>query len=163
MAVEWDDMEAEVLADEKLNGIMQKLLVGEKTIPDFALMNGKLKYKGRLVLAKTSKWIPKILMEFHSSKLGGHSGFFRTYKRMSAILYWEGGLPKVKRMDTKFVVVDHMTKYAHFFPLSHPFTAKDVAVLFIKEVETSSFITRRDGIFSGGRNGLIRGTKSDAG
>ncbi|XLR54004.1 hypothetical protein S83_004676, partial [Arachis hypogaea] len=90
MAAEWDDMEAEVLADEKLNAIMQKLLVGEETTPGFALMNGKLKYKGRLVLAKTSKWIPKILMEFHSSKLGGHSGFFRTYKRISAILYWEG-------------------------------------------------------------------------
>ncbi|XP_072088142.1 uncharacterized protein [Arachis hypogaea] len=45
-----------------------------------------------------------------------------------------GELPKANGMDTIFVVVDHMTKYARFFPLSHPFTAKDVAVLFIKEV-----------------------------
>jgi len=27
-----------------------------------------------------------------------------------------------------------MTKYTHFFALSHPFTAKVVATLFIKEV-----------------------------
>jgi len=30
-----------------------------------------------------------------------------------------GGLPKAKGMDTIFVVVDGMTKYAHLFPLSH--------------------------------------------
>jgi len=45
-----------------------------------------------------------------------------------------GGLPKVKGFDTIFVVVDRMTKYAHFYTLAHPFTAKEVAVLFLKEV-----------------------------
>jgi len=45
-----------------------------------------------------------------------------------------GGLPKAKGMDTIFVVVDRMTKYAQFYPLSHPFTAKQVVVLFIQEV-----------------------------
>jgi len=59
-------------------------------VPAIELSNGKLMYNGRLVLAKTSEWIPKILIEYHKSKLGGHSGFFRTYKRISSILYWEG-------------------------------------------------------------------------
>ena len=72
MAAEWSDMEAEVLEDARLKGIMQKSLSGEETVPGFKLSNGKLMYKGRLVLAKTSKWIPKILMEYHNSKLGGH-------------------------------------------------------------------------------------------
>ena len=123
-----------------------------------------------------------ILREFHDSASGGHSGFFRTYKRIATILFWEGmkkdiqeyvrtcevcqrnkyetlspagllqplpipastwtdlsmdflgGLPKAKGLDTILVVVDRLTKYAHFFALSHPYSAKEVAGLFIKEV-----------------------------
>ncbi|MCI33970.1 transposon TF2-1 polyprotein, partial [Trifolium medium] len=45
-----------------------------------------------------------------------------------------GGLPKVKGIDTVMVVVDRLTKYAHFIPVSHPYTAKEIAELFIKEV-----------------------------
>ena len=45
-----------------------------------------------------------------------------------------GGLPKAKGLDTILVVVYKFTKYAHFLALSHPFTAKQVAELFIREV-----------------------------
>ncbi|XP_031284678.1 uncharacterized protein LOC116143371 [Pistacia vera] len=44
------------------------------------------------------------------------------------------GLPKAKGVDTISVVVDRLTKYSHFLPLKHPYTAKVVADLFIKEV-----------------------------
>lgn len=37
-------------------------------------------------------------------------------------------------VDTIMVVVDRMTKYAHFFALKHPYTAKEVATAFVKEV-----------------------------
>jgi len=40
----------------------------------------------------------------------------------------------VKGFDTILVVVDHLTKYAHFFPLAHTFTTKDIVALFIKKV-----------------------------
>jgi len=69
---------------------MQKLLLEAEGVAGFELSNGRLMYKGRLVLAKSSKWIPKLLLEFHSSKIGGHSGFFHTYKQISSILYWKG-------------------------------------------------------------------------
>ncbi|KAI5425278.1 hypothetical protein KIW84_031180 [Lathyrus oleraceus] len=63
-----------------------------------------------------------------------------------------GGLPKVHRVNIVMVVVDSLTKYAHFLPVSHPYTAKDIADLFIKEVVMlhgfpSSIISDRDKVF----------------
>ena len=45
------------------------------------------------------------------------------------------GLPKSKGKDSIMVVVDHLTKYAHFLALAYQFTAKDVAHFFVKEIE----------------------------
>lgn len=45
-----------------------------------------------------------------------------------------GELPKAIGLDTILVVVDRLTKYAHFVALAHPYTTKDVAQVFLKEV-----------------------------
>jgi hypothetical protein len=44
------------------------------------------------------------------------------------------GLPKSRGKDVIFVVVDRLTKYAHFIPLSHPFTVHQVATLFMQHI-----------------------------
>ncbi|XP_059068173.1 uncharacterized protein LOC131858745 [Cryptomeria japonica] len=44
------------------------------------------------------------------------------------------GLPRVQGKDCIYVVVDRLTKYAHFFPIALDFTASQVAELFFREV-----------------------------
>lgn len=161
---------------------MQDLIADPSSHAGYELKAQRLYYKDRLVLPQNSARIPIILKEFHSSALGGHAGYFRTFKRISNIVYWVGmraaikdfvaaceicqrnkhstlsaagllqplpvpstiwsdisldfigGLPKSKGKDTILVVVDRFTKYAHFLALSHPYTASEVAALFIQEI-----------------------------
>ena len=44
------------------------------------------------------------------------------------------GLPKSHLMSVVFMVVDRLTKYVHFMPLSHPYTAAKVPNLYLQFV-----------------------------
>jgi len=197
---EWETWEEEIQQDVKLISLIQELLVNSKAREGYELRKGRLFYQGKLVLPKKYSRIPCLIKELHESPLGGHSGYFRTFKRITGVVYWEGmrrdikefvmqceicqrnktetlapagllqplpiptqvwsdismdfigGLPKVQRKDTILVVMDRFTKYAHFFALAHPFTAVEVAQLFINEVVQlhgfpSTIVSDRDKLF----------------
>lgn len=93
---EWDK---EVQNDEKLSAIMRQLLAGQPTVGHYTMKRGCLLYKGRMALPKKSTRIPILLTNFHSSPLGGHSGYLQTYKRLAEHVHWEG----MKRDVQEFV------------------------------------------------------------
>ena len=49
-------------------------------------------------------------------------------------MYFIEGLPKFKDFIVIFVVVDRLSKYAHFMPLSHPYTTLFIAQVFLDTV-----------------------------
>jgi hypothetical protein len=64
----------------------------------------------------------------------------------------EGLPPSVGKQITIFVVVDQLTKYAHFIPSGHPYTTLDVAQAFLDHVfklhgMPSTITSDRDPIF----------------
>lgn len=90
-------LQEEVRNDDHLNSIIQKLQDDSDDMSKFALQQGVLKYKGRLVISKSSSLLPAILHLYHDSVLGGHSGFLRTYKRLTSDLYWVGMKADIKK------------------------------------------------------------------
>lgn len=61
-------------------------------------------------------------------------------------------LPKSNGYEAILVVVDRLSKYSHFIPLKHPFTARSIAFIFVKEVVRlhgvpESILSDRDPLF----------------
>ena len=62
-------------------------------------------------------------------------------------------LPKSHGFEVIMVVVDRLTKYVHFMPLSHPYTAAKVAAMFMKDIfrlhgMPQSIVSDKDVVFT---------------
>src|SRR6202044_199334 len=82
-----------------------KELQQDSNISDtFSLKNDSLWYKDRLYLCKNSQLKQKILMELHTSPLGGHSGFLQTYHRVKKEFFWEGLKSNIQKFVAECLV-----------------------------------------------------------
>jgi hypothetical protein len=140
-------------------------------------------------------------LELHTSLIGGHSGFLKTYHRVKRGFFWDGLKTNVQRFVEEglvcqqnkvetiktpgllqpltipsqcweevsmdfitrlsksegksviMVIVDRLTKYAHFFVLSHPFKSRIVVIVFMETVQKlhgnpNIIVSDRDPIFA---------------
>jgi hypothetical protein len=63
------------------------------------------------------------------------------------------GLPTSRGKNVIMVVVDRLTKYTHFIPLSHPYTVQKIVDLFMEHIvklhgPPASIVTDRDKKFT---------------
>jgi hypothetical protein len=70
----------------------------------FTWKNDSLWYKDRLYLCKNSKLKQKVLLELHTSPVGGHSGFLKTYHRVKKDFFWDGLKTNVQRFVEECLV-----------------------------------------------------------
>jgi len=169
--------------DEEVWALIRKLQQDSSTSDTFSRKNYSLWYKYRLYLYKNSQLKQNILMELHTSPLGGHSGFLKTYHKVKKEFFRDGlkldiqkfvagllvcqqnkvetikrlgllqplsipsqhweevsmdfitSLPKFEGKSVIMVVVDRLTKYAHFCALSHPFKANTISTAFMETLQ----------------------------
>lgn len=87
----------EVEKDPSLQEIIKLIEEQNLEVPNYIVQQGVLKFEGRLVLSKSSSLLQTIMHTYHDSAFGGHSGFLRTYKRMTSELYWKGMKKDIKK------------------------------------------------------------------
>lgn len=196
-----DNVAASYLSDSFVQQKLQKLAVDPAAEPGYSLVDGLLRYKGRIWIGNDPELQRTIISAFHDSPVGGHSGFPVTYRRLISLFKWASmkgmvrefvrschicqqakpertlpagllqplpvpsepwemasmdfveGLPPSQRYNCILVVVDKLSKYAHFIPLRHPYTATKVADAFVDHVYKlhgmpQSLISDRDPIFT---------------
>ena len=95
---------SQVEADPHLVKIKQRLLADPDAYPRYSLDHGILLYKGRLVFPNASPLVPTLLQEGHASMVGGHSGFLRTYKRLTGDFFWVSMKNDIKEFVEKCLV-----------------------------------------------------------
>nr|ADB85290.1 putative retrotransposon protein [Phyllostachys edulis] len=93
----------EVLAsyegDEKCRDLITQISISPTAQPNYSLKNGILRYKGRLYIGSNTGLKRQLLVTFHDSALGGHSGGRVTYQRLKLIFHW----PRMKQEVEEFV------------------------------------------------------------
>jgi hypothetical protein len=94
-----DDIKASYATDTSAKRLMTKLQQGPDAQGRFSVDNGILYFRGRIWLGGAPNLQEQMMIAFHSSTVGGHSGFPVTYTRWRRIFAW----PKMKAIIKKFV------------------------------------------------------------
>lgn len=197
-----DDIRIVVSASPSLQKFLNQFQEHPQVYPHHVVRDGLLYHNNCLVIPKENHSIVNvILQEFHSSRIGGHAGFLRTFLRITGHYFWDGmradirefvhtcqvcqrakqvqtslagllsplpiptrvwediamdfitGLPSSQGYTVILVVVDRLSKYAHFAPLRSSFTAVQVAEIFLTTVVKlhgvpQSIVTDHDKVFT---------------
>ena len=194
----WEEIKKAAYEDQYIQSKVR--MPTEQPGGSYTWCKGLLLYKGRVIVPNDAALRAKLLHEMHETKVEGHSGVLRTFKKLGQQFYWPGmhrsvqdyvkgcaickkiktetlapagllqplpipcqvwdditldfieGLPVSQGKDTILVVVDRLSKSAHFLTLSHPFTSRTVAEKFVDGViklhgMPKTIISDRDPIF----------------
>jgi hypothetical protein len=76
--------------EENVWTLIQRLQQDSSASDTFTWKNDSLWYKDRLYLCKKYQLKQKLLLELHTSPVGGHSGFLKTCHRVKKEFFWDG-------------------------------------------------------------------------
>ena len=90
--------------DKDVWTLIQKLQQDPSTSDTFSWKNDSLWYKYCLYLCRNSQLKKNITFELHTSPLGGHSRFLKTYHRVKKEFFWDGLKSDIQKFVTECLV-----------------------------------------------------------
>nr|KYP33359.1 Transposon Ty3-I Gag-Pol polyprotein [Cajanus cajan] len=79
-----------VALSSELQQLISKIEMAPHAFVKYSIRDGLLFYKGRVLIPSADRSLAKlILQEFHSSRIGGHVGFLRTFSCVASHFYWD--------------------------------------------------------------------------
>lgn len=86
-ALQLQDLYKEIDAGPELQSMIKRVQDRSLLNNNYQVIEGRLWYKRKLMVPKSSAFIPLILHDEHDSLGGGHSGFLKTLKRVQRLFY----------------------------------------------------------------------------
>jgi hypothetical protein len=84
--------------------LIQRLQQDSSASDTFTWKNDSLWYEDLLYLCNNSQLKQKVLLELHTSPVGGNSGFLKNYHRVKKEFFWDGLKTDVQRFFAKCLV-----------------------------------------------------------
>ena len=76
--------------DSRAQDLLRQLAIQSPNATCYTLDNGLIRYKSKIWIGNNSALQTKLLVAFHSSAIGGHSGTKATYYRLKNHFAWKG-------------------------------------------------------------------------
>ncbi|WVZ53464.1 hypothetical protein U9M48_004403 [Paspalum notatum var. saurae] len=141
----------QIRQDQKADGEIQKAIQRIGTGPVTGLRvdeKGTLWFKNRICVPKTGVTRKIVMEEAHNSAYSIHPGSTKMYLDLKTDYWWKGmkadiaryvarcdGLPRTpKGNDAIWVIIDRLTKTAHFLPVRTTYNGAKLAQLYIENV-----------------------------
>ncbi|KAM0019502.1 putative nucleotidyltransferase, Ribonuclease H [Helianthus debilis subsp. tardiflorus] len=83
-------LRAAITSNADFQKLFQQLSADPTSLPEYAIKDGLLFFKNRLVIPSDSPLRLQLLHDFHTTVVGGHSGVTRTFHRLSSNFFWQG-------------------------------------------------------------------------
>jgi len=82
--------------DPMAQELLSKLALDPSSVPRYTLQSGLLRYRSRICIGADPRLQQHLIIEFHASLWGGHSGTPVTYMRLKQCFAWKGMKTAIK-------------------------------------------------------------------
>lgn len=138
-----DQIRQRQFEDQQLCDLCDQVFRSE-TISGIVDPDGILRFDGSLYVPKVGDLIQTIPYEAHCSRYSIHPGAAKTYLDSKQLYWWKWeeitmdfilGLPRTSQgHDSIWLIVDRLTKSAHFIPVSSSYTAERLVQIYLQQI-----------------------------